>query len=354
MDFLSGKPNQPRKPMKLSANENYYGCSPQVKKAIREKTNEVHFYHDVPVKLEEKLAEKFKINISNIAVGAGSVRLIDGIIQSLVGLDEEVLTFERSFLAYGQLAATHQRKCSYAPLSNYTCELKNLLPFIKANTRVVFIANPNNPTGTIISHTDLKQFLQSISPGINVIIDEAYCEYVTDKNYPDSLSLMKEFSNLVILRTFSKVYGLAGLRIGFAMANEKVIGTLKKNRIPYFMNCFSAGAAIAALEDENFVSKSVRKNSKERVFLFKNLKKLGLNVIPSQGNFLYLIFNDEDSKMNVFNALKENGILICNMAIFGQDKSLRISIGDRKCGKKIIDVLKALVPGSASPSQTLQ
>lgn len=332
--------NMVKKIMKLSANENFYGCSPLVKKAIRKKIREVNYYSDSPIQVENILAEKFRLSPQRIAVGAGSVRLIDGIIQSLVEPEDEILTFDKTFVAYSQLAATHNRKCVFAPVSEFTCHIKNLLPFINNKTKVIFIANPNNPTGTITPHEELKGLLQNIQREIYVVIDEAYHEYVTDPAFPDSLSLQKEFSNLIILRTFSKVYGLAGLRIGYAIADEKTVSILKQSRIPHFMNCFSADAAAAALGDEKFIKKSVMKNKAERNYLYKNLKQSGFNVVPSQGNFLYLYFEDESDKMKVYSSLNENGIAICNLTVFGLDKSLRISVGDRKTNRKIVECLK--------------
>lgn len=326
--------------MKLSANENFYGCSPLVKKAIRKKIREVNYYSDSPVQLEETLAEKLKLSPGRVVVGAGSVRLIDGIIQSLAEPEDEILTFDKTFIAYSQLASAHKRKCAFAPVSDFTCRVKNLLPAIHNKTKVIFIANPNNPTGTIIPHEELRNFLQNTGREIYVVIDEAYREYVTDPAFPDSLSLLKEFPSLIILRTFSKAYGLAGLRIGYALADEKIISILKQSRIPHFMNCFSADAAAAALKDEKFIEKSARKNEMERNYLYKNLKQSGFDVIPSQGNFLYLHFADEAAKMKVYSSLKERGIVICNLSVFGQDKSLRISIADRKTNRKIVECLR--------------
>lgn len=331
------------KTIKLFANENFYGCSPLAKKAIREKLKEVHFYGDSPQKLEECIAAKYGVNASNIAAGGGSVRLIDGIIQSFVEAHDQILTFDRTFVAYAQLAAAYKRNCIQAPVEeDFSCSLKKLAELINEKTKVVFLANPNNPTGTFFKHEELEEFLNSIPSKVLVVSDEAYCEYVTDEDFPDSISLQKKFSNLVTLRTFSKAYGLAGLRIGYAIANEEIISSLKKSRIPHFMNCFSSGAAIAALKDENFIKESVEKNEKERDYLFMNLKQSGYKVIPSQGNFIYMRIEDEATKMKIFNALALQDILICNLSVFGQDKSLRIGIGNRGCNKKIVEILRNL------------
>ena len=326
--------------IRLVANENFYGCSPSVLNVLKKNLKDVHLYPSPPFRLEEKLAKKFTVEQKNIVVGAGSVRLIDGIIQTFVEPDEEIIIFERSFVAYEQIAAAHRRKYLLAKQNNFVCDVKNILPLVTKKTKVIFIANPNNPTGTIINHTQLEFLLKKISKNILVVVDEAYCEYVTDKSFPDSFSLQKKYPNLIILRTFSKIYGLAGLRIGYSIANEKISDSFKQSRIPFFFNSLSEDAALAALSDEKFVKKCVEKNSSEREFLYQNLKKLGFNVIPSQGNFVYLFFDNDNEKEIICKKILDAGILICNLKIFGQDKSLRISIGNRSANNKILKALK--------------
>ena len=313
--------------IKLSANENCYGCSPLALEAIEKKYKEVHFYPEVnPISLKTKIAEKFKVSVNNIVIGAGSVRIIDGLIQTFVGENEEVITFEKSFIAYGQLSGFHNRKCHFASLSDFRCAPETTLPLISDKTRLIFIANPNNPTGTIISHTELETFLSKISKSIIVTIDEAYMEYVTDSCFPNSIELQKKYPNLVILRSFSKIYGLAGLRIGYAIMEEKLAARMCERQIPFALNYLSPNAAIAALNDEEFIRQSAKANAEQRDFLYTELKKLGYNTIPSQSNFIYLWFNNDTEKKKVFDILFTNGILICDMQIFGQEKSLRISI----------------------------
>ena len=329
-----------QKMIRLVANENFYGCSPSVLSALKKNIENVHLYPGNPFRLEEQLAEKFGVDQKNIVVGAGSVRLIDGIIQTFVEPDEEVIIFERSFVAYEQLATAHRRKCLLAKQINFICDVKNIFPLVTPKTRVIFIANPNNPTGTIINHFQLELLLKYVSKKIIVVVDEAYCEYVTDKSFPDSFSLQKKYPNLIILRTFSKIYGLAGLRIGYSIADEKISDLFKKNRIPFFFNSLSEDAALIALKDKKFVKECEKKNSTEREFLYNNLKQLGFNVIPSQGNFVYLFFKYDHKKEIIFKKLSDAGIMVCNLKIFGQDKSLRISIGDRDANKKILKALK--------------
>ena len=325
---------------KLTANENCYGCSPSALDAIQKKYKEVYLYPEVnPVTLKEKLADKFGVTVKNVIVGAGSVRIIDGLIQTFVGPGEEVLTFEKSFIAYGQLSGFHKRKCTFAPLSDLRCTPENLLPFINDNTRLIFIANPNNPTGTIISHVELESFLARVSNNIVVAIDEAYSEYVTDPLFPNSLELQKKYPNLVILHSFSKIYGLAGLRIGYAIMEESKAAKMTEGQIPFSLSYLSSGAAIASLDDKNFIKESVQANTEQRDFLYYELKKLGYNTIPSQANFIYLWFDRDEEKKKVYDLLFQNGIIICDMKIFGQEKALRITVGEKEINKKMISIL---------------
>lgn len=327
--------NKSKNIIRLNANENFYGCSPAVQKAIKKDLKNIYLYPSIPVRLEEKLAEKFKVEQKNIVVGAGSVRLIDGIIQTFVKPDEEITIFERSFIAYEQLAAAHRRKYVIAKQTDFICDVENIFPLITPKTKIIFIANPNNPTGTIITHAQLEHLLKNIPDSILVVIDEAYCEYVTDKSFPDSLSLQEKYLNLMILRTFSKIYGLAGLRIGYGIMKEEMANKLKQSRIPFFFNALSENAALAALRDEKFIALCAKKNATEREFLYKRLKQAGLNVVSSQGNFLFIHFHSEEEKETLFKKILANQLLVCNLKVFGLEKSLRIGIGDRKTNERL-------------------
>lgn len=329
-----------KKPIKLYGNENCYGFSPLAKQAIEKNAQQVHFYPDVnPVALKEKLAIKYKVAPGNIIVGAGSVRIIDGLIQTVVGLEEEVLTFERSFIAYGQLSGFHKRKCNFAPLTDLRCNPEKLLPLINEKTRLIFIANPNNPTGTIISHAELESFLSKIPKDIVVAIDEAYAEYVTDSTFPNSVELQKKYSNLVILHSFSKIHGLAGLRIGFAIMEISMAAKMSAGQIPFSISRISAEAALASLDDKEFLLMSAKENAKQREYLFTELKKLGYNTIQSQSNFIYVWFDTDEQKIVTYKRLFDNGIMICDMKIFGQEKALRIGVGDKETNIEIAHCL---------------
>ncbi|MHC4582710.1 MAG: pyridoxal phosphate-dependent aminotransferase, partial [Planctomycetota bacterium] len=201
--------------IKLSQNENPFGASPRALKAIADNYRSVYRYPDVKHdELKDRLARKFNVSPDHIVVAAGAVAVVDLAIKALVGFDDNVVTAEKTFVAYKLLAGINRRECKSAPLAGNTISLDNVGSLCDGKTRVLFIANPNNPTGTILPHAEVSEFLKALPRRIVVVLDEAYAEYVTDSAYPDSFQLQKEFENLVILRTFSKIYGLAGLRIG--------------------------------------------------------------------------------------------------------------------------------------------
>jgi histidinol-phosphate aminotransferase len=326
--------------VRLMSNENPFGPSPKALEAINKYSKNIHCYPNwIPQVLKEKLAHNNQVSPTNIAVSAGSYELINLITRFLVGEDEEIITFDNTFMAYNYSAKRNGKKCIIAKMSDPVCNLNDLIPLCGNTTRAIFFANPNNPTGTIITHDSLLEFLETIPNDVLVISDEAYIEYVSDKSYPDSIQLQKEFPNLIILRTFSKIYGLAGIRIGYGIATEKIVKKLEKFRLLRSINSLAEKAAEAALNDIDYLNLSADHNNHERNYLRKELTNLGFTVIPSQANFLYLPFNSNDHKNKVVKILADNGLLVCDLAIFGHDKSLRISIGKSDSNQRIIDCI---------------
>ena len=330
-----------KKTVRLNANENFYGCSPDVIEAIKGKINDVHYYPEYhPSMLESEIAAKLKLLPTNIVAGAGSVRIIEGLIYSLVDRKEEVITFEKSFAMYNIITRGQGKVCRIAEQKDFVNDIENIFPLISKKTKLIFIDNPCNPTGTIISHKSIEKLLKNISKRIFVVLDEAYCEYVNDSKYPDSYKLFKKYPNLIILRSFSKIYGLAGMRIGYAAGNEQTITKLKESRIPYPLNYLATNAAIAALNDSKFIAHSNKENNTERKFLYDGLIKAGVKTIPTQANFLFVYFDHNIEKEKLFTSLLAENILVCDLSIFGFDKCLRIGVGDRAVNKKIIECVQ--------------
>ena len=329
--------------IKLSQNENPFGASPMALKAIEEFYSSVYRYPDVHYEeLKNKLSKKHNVPPESIIMSAGSVALMDMSIKTFVEFDENVITSEKTFVAYVLLAKINRRECRCAKLVDNTISLDNIMSLRDDKTKLIFIANPNNPTGTIITHESFKKFLETMPSQVIVVIDEAYSEYVNDPSYPNSLDLQKEFKNLVIFHTFSKIYGLAGLRIGYAIAAPDVAQQLEQCRTPFSVNSLAAAAASAALDDTEYIEECVSINQKERAFLYNELVNIGFNVTPSQGNFILVEFNTNDEKDKIFTLLEGEGILVRKLEPFGIEMGLRISVGRPKDNQHLVKILKLI------------
>ena len=333
--------NIPATITRLSANENCYGCSPAAVEAGINSFAQLSAYPEQsPATLKQKIAQRWGVSMEQVVVSAGSVRIIDGLIQAFTSPHDEVLTFDNTFIAYKQLAASHGRTCIEAPLTDMRCTLTGLLKYVTESTRLIFIANPNNPTGTVITHHELDSFLRNVPGDITVALDEAYAEYVTGDHFPDSRALLKKYPNLVILRSFSKIYGLAALRVGYAVTSAANGHKLFAGQIPFSVTAFAAAAAMAALDDETFVRQSVAGNNLQRTLLYNSLVDMGYRVVPSHANFLYLQFDNAEEKNAVREALYKGGIIVCDLASFGQPRALRITIGQADANLQIVSILQ--------------
>lgn len=326
--------------IKLSQNENPFGASPYALKAIEENYHFVYRYPDVGHEdLKSKLAQKYSVAPANIVVAAGSVEVMDMAIKSFVGISENIVTTEKTFVAYKLLAGIHKRECKFAKLVSNTVSVDNIISLVNEKTKLIFIANPNNPTGTIISHGELQKLLNTLPPEIYVVNDEAYVEYVNDKSYPNSLELQKAFPNLIVLRTFSKIYGLAGLRIGYAITHQDTKNLLVQNKTPFSINSLAHVAALAALDDHEFVKKSISVNDKERTFLHKAFEDFGFEVTATQSNFICIEFNSLSEKEEINKYLLNKGIIIRDLGPFGIEKGLRVSVGKPEENKHLVRTL---------------
>ncbi|MCF7810260.1 histidinol-phosphate transaminase [bacterium] len=329
--------------IKLSQNENAFGASPMALKAIKANIDSVFRYPDVlHEELKMKLAYKNSVSPGNIVIAAGSIALMDMSIKAFVGFDENVVTPEVTFEGYKYMAKVNKRACKLSKLVNNAISLENVLATCDAKTKVVFIANPNNPTGTMITHDEMYKFMQSASSDTYIVSDEAYTEYVTDDGFPNSLEILNSFPNLIIFRTFSKIYGLAGLRIGYAIAQPDVISALRECWTPFSINNLSYVAAIAALDDAEYVEKCATVNAVERMILYNELMRIGFKVVEPKGNFIFVEFETPQEKNRICDMLIERGIFTRPLDHFGQDSALRISVGRPEENQRVIESLKQI------------
>lgn len=326
--------------IKLSQNENPLGPSPLALKAIREFSFSMNRYPEPHSQtLKEDLAKHLGISPKTVFVSAGSIESLDIIIRNFIDKDENLILPEISFVAYKLLAEVFGVQTRFSKMNDYRIDIDSMLELYDEKTKLIIIANPNNPTGTIITHDELVKLMETISSKTYVIIDEAYCEYVSDSDFPKSMGLQKDYPNLIILRTFSKIYGLAGLRVGYAIANSDIVEKLEYLQAPFTVNLLATTAVTATLKDTQFVEKSYMTNLESRSLLEKEFIKLGFKVIPSQSNFIYIHFDTSKERDLYFDRLTNKKVMIRKMCPFGDDKALRITIPKPEDCQKVIDTL---------------
>lgn len=327
--------------IKLASNENVLGPPGSVKEELRNNIGDINRYPDGSCyDLIKKLSERLKVKGENLLIGNGSDEILVMIALAFLNKSDEVIISEGTFSEYEFASQIMGAKIIKIPLKNYAYNLKRMLQEINKNTKIIFLANPNNPTGTIFHSDELISLLDKTKNKILVVLDEAYYDYVISRNYPDSLALLKKYKNLIVLRTFSKAYSLAGLRIGYAVSSSKIIRSLYKVRQPFNVNTLAQKAAVASLENMSHIRKSKSINEEGKKYLYEELSKLGLNYINTESNFIFINLNVNADE--VFNKLLRMGIIIRPMAFFGFPKSIRVTIGTRKENKKFIDAVRKL------------
>jgi histidinol-phosphate aminotransferase len=325
---------------KLASNENALGPSPLALAAAREAAAKVHLYPDgAAYLLRNAIAAKLGVPAEEVMVGNGSNELIELLVRTFVLDDEEVLTSGQSFVAYKLAAQEHGRKLVEAPMkARFHYDLEALRKLLSRRTKIVFLANPDNPTGTWFTEQELTPFLDAVPKDTLVVLDEAYVEFVDAPGFQDALALRRKYPNVVVLRTFSKVYGLAGLRLGYGLARPEVVEYIDRVRPPFNTSLVAQAAGAAALNDDAHVAKSRALVLEERPFLAQGLKALGATVVPSQGNFVLADFNGRAGK-DLFEALLREGVVVRPMAGYGFPSALRVTVGLRRENERLLAAL---------------
>lgn len=313
--------------IKLASNENPLGPSPLAVAAASQALNQVNFYPDGSgYLLKEKLAKKYAVDLNQITLGTGSDNLVNLIAQTFVKANDEVIICQYGFLAYLVATLGIEGQPILVNAKQWKTNLPAMLEAITPNTRVIYLANPNNPTGTWFTHAEFQQFIEQVPQHVIVVLDEAYHEYLADNpNYPNALSLLNSYENLCILRTFSKIYGLAGLRVGYAFSQAPLADLLNRVRLPFNVNSPALAAATAALDDIEHVKKSLQCNRQGMEYLETFLQEKNIEYIPSGANFITI-----DCKRNaneIYEALLRQGIIVRPLAANKMPQHLRISIG---------------------------
>ncbi len=332
-----------RQIIKLASNENPFPPSPLVLKAIAKAASKVNRYPESNLYyLRKRLSQLFSIDESEIIFGNGSDELIVFAVRSLVSPGQEIITAYPTFLIYKIAAMVEQIRITEIPMKDFKYDLQSIRSAINENTKLIFIANPDNPTGSYLTHQEIAWFLSDLPEDVFVFFDEAYFEFGREMpDWPDTISYVKQRKNVIVSRTFSKYYGLAGLRIGYAFARKDIIDVMNRVREPFNVNLIAQEAALAALESRSYYKQIYREIERGRDFLKQELSSLNLQVLPSATNFLLVKIGEPASE--VVEMLLKRGIIVRHMRAWGLPEYIRVTVGKTSENKKFIKELKKII-----------
>ena len=330
--------------IKLSANESALGPSPKAIKEYNKVSKNFKRYPDTNgTFLRKVIANKFEIDKNRIILGSGSNQIFEFICRAFLNKNDEVIVPKYSFIIYRIYSKINGAKIIYAKEKNFTISIKDVLSKVTRKTKAVFLANPNNPTGTYINKKELIYLRKKLRNDILLVVDDAYFEYVKQKDYLSGLKLFSRHKNVVVTRTFSKIYGLAGLRVGWGYASKEIINTLNQIKPPFNVSKPALFAASAAIKDNGWLKKEANHINKWNKILFKRFKEMKIETNESKTNFLLVNFDRVNiNSKKVFQKLVKAGILVRKMDVYGIKNSLRITIGKSKENKKLIFIFRKI------------
>jgi histidinol-phosphate aminotransferase len=325
--------------VKLASNENPLGPSPRAIEAMAVAMGKLHLYPNGGLDLRTVLAREYDVKVENVISGSGSEGIMSNIIRTFLCDEDEVLTTDAAFIGFQVLARSRGVKYRTVPYRDWHYDLEALAGAINDNTKIVYLANPNNPTGTIFSKQEFDAFYRKVPERVLVILDEAYFEYAADSpKYPNSMHY--RYDNVITLRTFSKIYGLAGIRIGYGFAHEDLISNLLKVKLPFEPSTLAQAAGIAALSDKEFLHRSLALNARGLSLMTAGLRDLGFNPVPSHANFLMTPLESEEQAQRMSGALLKRGIVVRPLRAFGLPQCLRVSTGTDEENQMFLDAVK--------------
>jgi histidinol-phosphate aminotransferase len=324
---------------KLSSNENPLGVSPRAIAAIEQSLAGLNRYNDGGLELRHALAGRFHVKPGNVICGAGSEGIMAGIVRTFLCDDDEVLTTEAAFQGFQVLAQSRGVAYRTVPYrADWRYDVAALASAITEHTKLIYLANPNNPTGTIFTREEFAAFHARVPERVLVILDEAYFEFAQfDPAYPDSMGY--RYDNVITLRTFSKAYGLAAARIGYGFAHEDLIAPMLKIKLPFEPSGIASAGALGALEDHEFLARTLEHNAVEMRFLAGSFRALGYEVIPSHANFFLLVMPTEEAARTLFEDLLRQGVIVRPLRAAGLPRCLRVSIGSHAENEMCVEAL---------------
>ena len=333
--------------IKVASNENPLGPSPKALDAIRESLTSLHRYPEGNCYyLAEALSDHLGVKRDQIIFGNGSNEIIELLVRTFVRPGDEVVVADQAFVVYRLILQAIGVSPIVVPLRDYTHDLGAMAAAMNERTRMVFVANPNNPTGTIVRAKEFREFLASVPSDAIVVMDEAYAEYVSDPEYPDSLSMLSDNPLLITLRTFSKIYGLAGLRIGYGVAAAELVDLMNRIRQPFNVNSLAQRAAVAALSDDQHLKRSRETNSEGMTYLQGEFDRMGLAWVPSWANFLLV---EVEGGVATYQSLLRRGVITRAMDGYGLPDHLRMTIGTRDENQRMIASLEEVLADRVTP-----
>ena len=344
--YIPGKPAEEVKRelglhdvIKLASNENPLGPSPLAIKAIKHAVDQIHIYPDAEsYELRNAVSELLGVSPDHLIFGNGGEEIVTLIGKAFINEGERCIIPHPVYDAYETVVRIMGGVVCFSELTEYRINLNDMFRKVNEKTKLVFICNPMNPTGTIVTQEELDAFLQKIPSGTVVVLDEAYCHFVSDAGYPDGIDYVKQGRNVIVLRTFSKVYGLAGIRIGYGVAKPGLIRLIWQVKEPFNVNVLAQMGALAALRDHEHLERTISLIHRERVFLYGELSDMGLKYIHTETNFI--LINVEVDVTVVFQRILESGIIVRPGDIWGLPHLIRLTIGTREQNKLFIKTLR--------------
>ncbi|MBT9141959.1 MAG: Histidinol-phosphate aminotransferase [Dehalococcoidia bacterium] len=324
--------------IKMASNENPLGPAPAAIAKMQEVINKVAVYPDGNCYyLKNALAKALNLTPAHLLVGNGSDEVIKLIAEAFLSEGEEAVVAEPTFSEYDFAVKIMGGQTVVVPTKNYTHDLEAMAAAVTEKTKLLFVCNPNNPTGTKVGKEEVKTFLNKLPDGLITVFDEAYYEYVVDEDFPQTLDFVREGRNVIVLRTFSKIYGLAGLRIGFGVAKPELIGLLSRVREPFNVNMVAQAAALAALGDQEHLLRSRQMNEEGKQYLCRQFDRLGLPFVPTHANFIWVRIKADCN--DVFTKLLHRGVIVRTGDIFGAPDVIRVTIGTAEQNQRFIEAL---------------
>ena len=333
------------KVFKLSSNESALGASPKATAAFTDATKDLALYPDgSALALREAIAKRHGLKAQCIICGTGSDELLQLLAHAYLGPGDEAIYSQFGFLVYPIAISSNGAKAVVAPEHEFRADVGEILSRVTAKTKIVFLANPNNPTGTYLTAAEVSRLHQGLPQHVLLVLDAAYAEFVMANDYDAGVALVENHDNVVMTRTFSKIYGLAGLRLGWAYCPPAIADVLNRIRGPFNINLPALRAGVAAVEDQNFVDASVAHNTKWLNWLSTEIVKLGYKVTPSVGNFLLIHFNTPEQAKAADDFLSSRGLILRAVGSYGLPSALRLSVGTEEANYAVVAVLKEFCP----------